>query len=102
MINQACILANSGTKGCCYMQDRRPKFVSHTRKFRDRVGKLPMLAYRASYIDGPENGDITRQTRFTDNLTVCYIDYCTECQKYWHRRILPNNLMTGLRYATLN
>ncbi len=77
MINSLCELVTASKLGCCYMQDQRPKQVSRTLRYRDRIENLPMLAARASYCDGAGAKNIK---------TLCYTDYCPDCQQYWKLR----------------
>jgi hypothetical protein len=85
MINSLCELVTAKKRGCCYEQDKRPKYHSRSTRYRDRFENLPMLAHRASYMDGEGK---------KSNKTVCYTDYCPDCQQYWAMRIqgLPSHV----------
>ncbi len=77
-INNACNLSNVHSLGCCYMQDKRQKLVSKTKKLRDPVINIPLIVFTHEYIDGRGSNNLQK---------ACFGRYCPSCQDYWKTRI---------------
>jgi hypothetical protein len=76
--NPTCNLSNSHVNGSCYEQDKRPKYVSKTKKVCDPLVNVPLLVNALGYVDG---------IGYQQKQSLCFTRYCPSCQTYWKERL---------------
>jgi hypothetical protein len=87
MYNSLCLLSGAKKLGCCYIQDKRPKQRGRVKSQQDPIDGLPMMAKRLGYTDGIGYGSA---------LTLCFKQYCPDCQAYWSTRLSAHDTLHGL------